>query len=56
MQKAVNSIERDENYVPYLRSDLKLPPEERASTADYAEVFEETPIFTAVRMFVMQGM
>ncbi|RPD65587.1 hypothetical protein L226DRAFT_456472 [Lentinus tigrinus ALCF2SS1-7] len=54
--KAVNSIERDENYVPHLRSDYKLPPEERASTADYAEVFEETPIFTAVRMFVMQGM
>ncbi len=55
-QKAVNSIERDENYVPHLRSDYKLPPEQRATTADYAEVFEETPLFTAVRMFVMQAM
>lgn len=55
-QKAVNSIERDENYVPHLRSSYKLPPEERATTADYAEVFEETPLFTAVRMFVMQAM
>lgn len=55
-QKAVNSIERDENYVPHLRSDFKLPPEQRATTADYAEVFEETPLFTAVRMFVMQAM
>ncbi|KAI0711224.1 fatty acid desaturase-domain-containing protein [Earliella scabrosa] len=54
--KAVNSIERDENYVPHLRSDFKLPPEQRATTADYAEVFEETPLFTAVRMFVMQAM
>ncbi len=55
-QKAVNSIERDENYLPHLRSDYQLPPEERATTADYAEVFEETPLFTAVRMFVMQAM
>lgn len=55
-QKAVNSIERDENYVPHLRSQYNLPPKERATTADYAEVFEETPLFTAVRMFVMQAM
>ncbi|KAI0674370.1 fatty acid desaturase-domain-containing protein [Trametes maxima] len=54
--KAVNSIERDENYVPHLRSDYKLPPKERATTADYAEVLEETPLFTMVRMFVMQAM
>ena len=56
VQKAVNSVERDENYVPHLRSDYKLPPEKRATTADYAEVFEETPLFTMVRMFVMQAM
>lgn len=56
MQKAVNSVERDENYVPHLRSDFPLPPEKRATTADYAEVFEETPLFTMVRMFVMQAM
>ncbi|TBU48918.1 fatty acid desaturase-domain-containing protein [Dichomitus squalens] len=54
--KAVNSIERDENYVPHLRSHYNLPPKERATTADYAEAFEETPLFTAVRMFVMQAM
>ncbi|KAL7284144.1 hypothetical protein ACG7TL_001425 [Trametes sanguinea] len=54
--KAVNSIERDENYVPHLRSHYKLPPKERASTADYAEVLEETPLFTMVRLFVMQAM
>ena len=56
LQKAVNSVERDENYVPYLRSDFKLPPEKHATTADYTEVFEETPLFTTVRMFVMQAM
>ncbi|KAI0635236.1 fatty acid desaturase-domain-containing protein [Trametes polyzona] len=54
--KAVNSIERDENYVPHLRSHYNLPPKERASTADYAEVLEETPLFTMIRMFVMQAM
>ncbi|KAK7678671.1 hypothetical protein QCA50_018252 [Cerrena zonata] len=53
--KAVGSIERDENYVPYLRSDFKLPPQERARRADYAEVFDETPIMTVVRLFIMQG-
>ncbi|KAH9941308.1 fatty acid desaturase-domain-containing protein [Epithele typhae] len=54
--KAVNSVERDENYVPALRSEFSLPPPKRATTADYAEVFEETPLFTMVRMFVMQAM
>ena len=52
----MNSIERDENYVPHLRSDFKLPAERRATFADYAEVFEETPFWTAARMFVMQAM
>lgn len=55
LQKAVASIERDENYVPSFRSDYKLPPKERASTADYLEVFEETPIFTLCRMLFMQA-
>ncbi|TCD68732.1 hypothetical protein EIP91_009878 [Steccherinum ochraceum] len=53
--KAVGSIERDENYVPYERSDFKLPPEDRARRADYAEVFEETPIMTLGRLLIMQG-
>lgn len=54
MQKAVGSIERDENYVPHLRGHYNLPPPERASRADYAEVFEETPAMTLFRMVVMQ--
>ncbi|EMD31908.1 hypothetical protein CERSUDRAFT_109092 [Gelatoporia subvermispora B] len=53
--KAVGSIERDENYVPHLRSDYKLPPKERSRTADYAEVFEETPFFTLARIIFMQA-
>ncbi|KZT66588.1 delta-12-fatty acid desaturase [Daedalea quercina L-15889] len=53
--KTVASIERDENYVPYERNEYPLPPKERASTADYLEVFDETPILTMGRMLVMQG-
>ncbi|KAF4582463.1 hypothetical protein EYR38_002588 [Pleurotus pulmonarius] len=53
--KATSSIERDENYVPYTRSDYKLPPKEQAHKFDYAEVFEETPIYTLGRMLIMQG-
>ncbi|KAI0826451.1 fatty acid desaturase-domain-containing protein [Irpex lacteus] len=52
--KAVGSIERDENYVPHLRDHYKLPPQERATRADYAEVFDETPAMTLFRMVVMQ--
>lgn len=55
LQKAVNPIERDENYVLRLRSQYNLPPSDRASMADYSEVFKETPILTAVRMFGMQA-
>ena len=47
-------MERDENYVPYLRSDYKLPPETKATKADYAEIFEETPIYTLFWMGIMQ--
>ncbi|KAG6917775.1 hypothetical protein DXG01_001180 [Tephrocybe rancida] len=53
--KATASMERDENYVPYTRSEYNLPEEKKATKFDYAEVFEETPIFTLFRMFVMQG-
>lgn len=53
--KATSSIERDENYVPYTRSDYKFPPKEQAHKFDYTEVFEETPIFTLGRMLIMQG-
>ncbi|TFK67567.1 hypothetical protein BDN72DRAFT_879552 [Pluteus cervinus] len=54
--KATSSMERDENYVPYLRSDFNLPPQNQATRLDYTEVFEETPIYTLVRMFIMQGL
>ncbi|KAF4581364.1 hypothetical protein EYR40_002952 [Pleurotus pulmonarius] len=54
-QKATSSIERDESYVPYTRSDYKLPPKEQARKFDYAEVFEETPIYTLSKMLIMQG-
>ncbi|KZT10498.1 uncharacterized protein LAESUDRAFT_427677 [Laetiporus sulphureus 93-53] len=53
--KTVASIERDENYVPYDRKDYKLPSRENATTADYLEVFDETPFLTLGRMLVMQG-
>jgi len=48
-------MERDENYVPYTRSEFNLPDEKKATKADYSEIFEETPLYTLVRMFVMQG-
>jgi len=49
-------MERDENYVPQLRSDYGLPAQENARKADYAEVFEETPIWTLSRVLIMQGL
>ncbi|KAL4253025.1 Fatty acid desaturase [Abortiporus biennis] len=54
--RTVGSIERDNNYVPPDRKEFtKLPPKERATTADYAEVLDETPIMSLVRLFIMQG-
>ncbi|KZV76590.1 delta-12 fatty acid desaturase protein [Peniophora sp. CONT] len=53
---STGSIERDENYVPYHRDDFGLPPKKEARRADYAEVFEETPLFTLLRVLIMQGM
>lgn len=49
------SVERDENFVPRTRSDYKLPSENSAHPADYHEIFEETPIYTLVRMLFMQA-
>lgn len=49
-------MERDENYVPYTRSSYKLPDEKTATKQDYDEIFEETPIYTLYRMFIMQGL
>ena len=53
-QKAVGSVERDENYVPRTRSDCGLPPESVAHATDYHDIFEETPIYTLARMVLMQ--
>lgn len=54
--KATGWIERDENYIPHYRRDYNLPPREKAKKADYAEVFEETPIWTLARVLIMQGL
>jgi hypothetical protein len=48
-------VERDENYVPRTRGDYRLPPPSRAHVRDYHEIFEEAPIYTLVRMLVMQA-
>jgi len=48
------SMERDENYVPRTRSDYKLPPQGQAQPTDYAEIFEEMPLFILGRMILMQ--
>ncbi|ESK86228.1 delta-12 fatty acid desaturase [Moniliophthora roreri MCA 2997] len=52
--KAAMSVERDENYVPRVRSDLGLPPKAVAKVSDYHELFEETPLYTLLRMLIMQ--
>ncbi len=49
-------MERDENYVPYSRSDYGLPSKAKSRQFDYDEVFEETPIYTLSRMLIMQGL
>jgi len=48
------SVERDENYVPRTRSNYKLPPANIAEFRDYHEILEETPLYTLVRMMIMQ--
>lgn len=48
------SIERDENYVPRTRTDYGLPSESSAKLSDYHDIFEETPIYTLIRMAFMQ--
>lgn len=49
-------MERDENYVPHLRSKFNLPEEDKATAVDYTEAFEETPIYTLFTMLIMQGL
>jgi len=52
--KYTNSQERDENYVPYTRSDVNLPEEHVATSTDYAELLEDAPFYILCRLFVMQ--
>ncbi|KAF9527161.1 fatty acid desaturase-domain-containing protein [Crepidotus variabilis] len=52
--KATGSMERDENYVPYTRGKYQLPDEKTATRTDYLEAFEETPIYSLTRIFIMQ--
>ncbi|KAK7035390.1 hypothetical protein VNI00_011921 [Paramarasmius palmivorus] len=52
--KATVSVERDVNYMPRTRSSFGLPPPHVARSRDYHEIFEETPIYTFYRMFLMQ--
>ncbi|KAF7316801.1 Delta-12 fatty acid desaturase protein [Mycena chlorophos] len=52
--KKANCIEDDENWCPETRKDLGLPPPEKAKAVDYADILEETPIYTLYRMFLTQ--
>ncbi|KAJ6474779.1 fatty acid desaturase-domain-containing protein [Mycena sanguinolenta] len=59
--KAVGSMERDENYVPAVRSELGLRPENPKDGEDYPkqqfdyhEVFEDTPLYVLGKMVIMQ--
>ncbi|KAJ2920623.1 hypothetical protein H1R20_g16471, partial [Candolleomyces eurysporus] len=52
--KGTGSLERDENYVPRTRSYYLLPPESKAQISNYHEIFEETPIYTLLRIVLMQ--
>ncbi|KAG6885730.1 hypothetical protein C0993_010557 [Termitomyces sp. T159_Od127] len=54
--KATMSVERDENFVPRTRTEYGLPPENIAHVNDYHEIFEETPIYTLLRMLFMQAL
>ncbi|KAJ6607467.1 delta-12 fatty acid desaturase [Mycena sp. CBHHK59/15] len=52
--KAVMSLERDENYVPRTRTDYNLPAESTAHPSDYHEIFEDSPLYTLLRLLFMQ--
>ncbi|KAJ7818813.1 delta-12 fatty acid desaturase [Mycena leptocephala] len=53
--KKTMSLEEDENYVPRTRSDFGLPPAGQAHITDYHDIFEETPIYSLLRLLVMQA-
>ncbi|KAJ7091326.1 delta-12 fatty acid desaturase [Mycena belliarum] len=52
--KATMSVERDENYVPRTRTDYGLPAESLATISDYHEIFDDTPLYTLLRILIMQ--
>ncbi|KAJ6562236.1 fatty acid desaturase-domain-containing protein [Mycena capillaripes] len=52
--KATNHLDRDETYLPPLRSDFHLPAPEVAGPADYMDALAETPAFTLFKLVVRQ--
>lgn len=52
--KATSSIDKDGDWVPRDRSYFGLPAAVVATVADYEDLFEDTPIFTLVRIIAMQ--
>ncbi|CAL1715789.1 unnamed protein product [Somion occarium] len=52
--KGTNHLAHDETYHPFTRSDLKLPPIEKATPMDYMGIIEETPAFTTFKLVVRQ--
>ncbi|KAF8321133.1 fatty acid desaturase [Clavulina sp. PMI_390] len=52
--KKTNSLEGDENFVPSTRSEWGLPPASEATPSIYAEILDEAPIFSLIRIFVQQ--
>ncbi|KAF7336670.1 Acyl-lipid omega-3 desaturase (Cytochrome b5), endoplasmic reticulum [Mycena venus] len=53
--KKTNSLEDDEHYIPRTRSHFGLPPSSQAHITDYHDIFEETPIYSLLRLIVMQA-
>lgn len=54
--KATASVEKDQHFIPKTRSEYNLPDEATAQPIDYHEIFEETPIYTLLRMIFMQAL
>lgn len=51
---ATGSMERDENYVPMTRSQLKMAPANEMRRSHYAKLFEETPLVSLIRLIGFQ--
>jgi len=47
------SMEKDENYVPRTRSELKLPKAEEGRKNDYREALEDAPLVILVKATFM---